>query len=377
MWEYTAMNEHSRIQARVILGDIFQEGGRLALARKWAAVFSLVFLAGCSGICIVDAERSSVYVRRDDGRFREVPLYVGENGYATLKRSETHSFILRTISFDGKELSRESMPLFLTGYGGDEYAFSDNGEKVAYVESIGFSPLHRLRVALAHAPNDNLLPDGVCDNLRAFLGYSVFWLSPSNILLYANNSGPFHEPEKRADICIVDINGMRVSLLPGYDSCGCGPILLSPSRRYLLASEEIIDTRLYRLHIVDLDVGKEVFVITPRGNEMEAHGAVWCSEDEVVFAVDGVVYTQKVGSPDKREVFRVHPPCGIWLYAVDSARGLHYQLFDKRSCPAKKIGGWRVHNIETHVDRKVTGEQITGRVLLNRKRDKIVAAVGR
>jgi hypothetical protein len=85
---------------------------------------------------------------------------------------------------------------------------------------------------------------------------------------------------------------------------------------------------------------------------------------------------QKVGFPDKREIFRVQPKRGVWLYAVDSAHGLHYQMFDTRSRPAKKIGGWRVHNLDTHDDRELTGERITGKVLMNSKRDKIVATVG-
>ena len=344
--------------------------------RKWALCWSFLLLAGCSGVCIVDAERSVVYIRRDTGSFREEPLYANGNGYVTLQRSETNSFVLRTIDFAGKETNRKDLPLFLTGYRGDEYAFSDEGKRFAYVEFIGAGPIKRLRVASILSPKDSILPAGVCDNLRAALGYSVFWLSPTRILLYAKNSGPFHQPEKREDICILDIDGMSVSRLPGYDNCYCGPILLSPSKRYLLASEKIIDTHLYRLHIVDLDFGKEIFEITPTGDDMDAHGAIWRSDDEVVFTVDDVVYTQKVGSPDKREVFRVQPKRGIWLYAVDSEHGLHYQMFDKRSRPAKKIGGWRVHNLDTHDDRELTGEQITGIVLMNSKRDKIVAAVG-
>lgn len=370
------MNELSRIHARTFLDDSKYKAGCLSLLKKWVAVFTYLLVAGCSGVCIVDTERSSVYIRRDEGSFREEPLCVNDNEYMTLKRSETNSFCLRMISFDGKELSRKNMPLFLTGYRGDQYAFSDDGEMVAYVEFIETGRIRRLRVVRTHAPNDNLLPAGVCDNLRAALGYSVYWLSPTKILLYSKNSGPFHEPEKREDICILDIDGMRVSLLPGYDNCYCGPTLLSPSKRYLLASEKIIDTHLYRLHIVDLDVGKEIFVITPAGDDMDAHGAVWCSDEEVVFTVDGVVYTQKVGSPDKREIFRVQPKRGVWLYAVDSAHGLHYQMFDKRSRPAKLTGGWRVHNLDTHNDKELTGEQITGKVLMNNKRDKIVATVG-
>lgn len=370
------MSMFLQILTMTVLNDLNQTGGCLSLLKKWAAFSLLLLVTGCSGICIVDTERSAVYIRRDDGRFREEPLYVKDNGYMTLKRTETNSFILRMISFDGKELNRKSMPLFLTGYGGDEYAFSEDGKMFAYMERIGVGPLHRLRVAITHAPDDNLLPPGVCDSLRASLGYSVFWLSPRRILLYAKNSGPFHEPEKREDICIVDVDGMRVSRLPGYDRWYCGPILLSPSKRYLLASEKIIDTHLYRLHIVDLNAGKEIFVITPTGEDMDAHGAVWRSDEEVVFTVDGVVYAQKVGLSDRREIFRVQPKRGVWLYAVDSTHGLHYQMFDTRSQPAKKIGGWRVHNLDTHDDKELTGESITGKVLMNSKRDKIVATVG-
>jgi hypothetical protein len=370
------MNTRSQIFTRTAWDDSKNKGGGLSLVKKWAAVFPLLLVAGCSGVCIVDTERSSVYIRRDKGSFREEPLYVKDNGYVTLQRSETNSFILRSINFAGQETNRREMPLFLTGYGGDKYAFSDEGKRFAYVEYIGAGPIERLRVASTLSPKYNVLPAGVCDNLRAALGYSVFWISPTRILLYAKNPMPYHEPEKREDICILDLDDMRVARLPGYDNYWCGPILLSPSKRYLLASEEIIDTHRYRLHIVDLNAKKEIFVIAPTGDDMDAHGAVWSSDDEVVYAVDGVVYTQKVGSPDKREIFRVQPKRGVWLYAVDSAHGLHYQMFDTRSRPVKMIGGWRVHNLDTNDDRELTGEQITGRVLMNGKRDKIVATVG-
>jgi len=95
-----------------------------------------------------------------------------------------------------------------------------------------------------------------------------------------------------------------------------------------------------------------------------------------VYAVDGVIYTQTVGSPDNREVFRMKPKRGVWLYGVDAQRNLHYQMYDTQSDNSKEIGGWRTHNLDTHEDRELTGERVSGRVLMNGKRDKIVTTVG-
>lgn len=341
------------------------------------AVLASLFLAGCASVCIVDSKSRAVIVKRDTGTFREEPLYVREDGYATLKRTETNSFVCKYYGFDGKVVSQTCLPLLFQGYGGDEYAFSDRGDCLAYIERYGHRGVHKkLRVCLLSKPFENLIRPGVCDDLRAYSGYKVFWIDPSTILLYAKNAGECFTQARKEDSFILHLDGMRVSQLPGYYDSFHGPVVLSPSRRYLLASETMGYSLVYRLHIVDLKVEKEIEVITPVGERMPAFGAVWGSDNEVVYAVDGVIYTQTVGSPDKREVFRMKPKRSVWLYAVDSQRNLHYQMYDTQSDNSKEIGGWRTHNLDTHEDRELTGERVSGRVLMTGNRDKIVTTVG-
>ena len=345
----------------------------------WSGIYvflSSLLLAGCAGVCVMDVASNSVIVYRDSGTFREVPLYVREDGFSTLKRTEENTFERKDYTFEGKEVGRTYLPLLFQGYRSDDYAFSESGEYLAYLERVGNElGRHRLELCLVVKPTENILPAGVCNNLQAFCGYKVFWIDPSTILLYAMNAGIHNTKGHEEDICVLHLDGMRVSWMPGYYSF-YGEVLLSPSRRYLLATAEMGLSRLYSLNIIDLKAEKEIAVIKPSGNVMSPHGAVWTSDEELVYAVDGVVYTQKIDSPEKREVFRMEPKHAIWMYAVDARRNLHYQMFDEDSDYSKSIGGWRTHNLDTHEDKKLTGEQITGRVLMNSKRNKIVAEVG-
>lgn len=345
----------------------------------WSGVFvflSSLLLAGCAGVCIVDVVSNSVIVRRDSGTFGEVPLFVRDDGFGTMKRTENDAFVRKDYTFDGKEVSRTYLPLLFKGYRCDDYAFSENGAHLAYLERVGKElGRRRLKLCLVAKPTENILPAGVCSNLQAFCGYKVFWIDPSTVLLYAMNAGIHSTKNHEEDICMLHLDEMRVSWMPGYSSF-YGEVLLSPSRRYLLATAQMGLSRLYSLNIIDLKAEKEIAVIKPSGDVMPPYGVVWSSDDEVVYVVDGVVYAQKVGSLEKREVFRMEPGREIRLYAVDARRNLHYQMFKEVNDYPKNVGGWRIHNLDTHEDKKLTGEEISGKVLMNSKRDKIVAEVG-
>ena len=123
-------------------------------------IISSLFVTGCAGVCIVDVASSSVIVRRDDGTFREEPIYLKESSFVTLGRTETNTFVCKEYSFAGKEIGRTYMPLLFTGYGGDEYAFSPDGRHVAYMESFNACQNHRLRIFSISEEGTKLLPTG-------------------------------------------------------------------------------------------------------------------------------------------------------------------------------------------------------------------------
>lgn len=268
------------------------------------------------------------------------------------------------------------MPLFHRRYGGDDYAFSDDGNLFAYIARVGDSSVRRLHVCSVLEPTKNLLPIGVCDELQALCGYMVMWVDSRTILLYPDVGYPARM--KKEPVRLICVSDFRIcNLLEVYGSYG--PKALSPSKRYIMVSdsfENIVSPTLYRLHIIDLLNGQKISEILPDGKEMAAHGAVWSSDNEIVYAVDNVVYTQQIGSAKKREVVRMKAKRGIWLYAVDGKRNLHYQVFADTGGYSETVGGWRIYNLDTKEDRELTGNQIKGKVLMSRMRDKIVTTVG-
>ncbi len=341
-------------------------------------IISSLLIAGCAGVCIVDADRSSVIIKRDDGTFREEPVYMTEHSFATLKRTETNTFVCKEYNFAGKEISRTYIPLLFTSYGDDEYAFSPDGQHLAYMERFDGYSRSRLRVfsITKEGTKPMLTNPGPHNNLSAYSGYKVFWVDATTILLYAKNAHEGFGLGHKENSLFFHLENMGSSEISGYYDSSYGPVLLSPSKRYLLASEEVGTSTRFRFHIVDLKAEKEVFTISPAGEDFHVYHAVWSSDDGVVYAVDNVVYEQKIGSSEKREIIRVKSKRGIWLHAVDCKRNLHYQMIDTSSGSSKEIGGWRTHNLDTHEDKELTGEKVHGRVLMTPHLDKIVTTVG-
>lgn len=337
----------------------------------WVLIQSLI--SGCAGVCIVDVATSSIIVRKTEGAFREAPLYITEDGFMTLQRSEMSTFVLRKVGFDGKDKETSFLPLFTTAYGGEAYAFSEDGSKFAFVNWEHESPM-RLFVGSITNPKVNVLPTGVCDDLRASFGYEVLWVDEENILVYPDVGYPL--PGKKAKpICLLSLHDMRVVRL--IDVFGSyGPKQLSPSKRYLMASEGMEDSLLYRIHIIDLKEKKKVYEISPVGKKMHPRGVVWSSDDEMLYAVDNVVYAQRIGGQDKKEVLRLKPDQAAELYAVDSCRNLHYQIYDNSRSLSDPLGGWRMFNLDTKKDTQLTRRKITGKVLINREQNKIVTEIG-
>jgi hypothetical protein len=331
----------------------------------------------------VDVESESVTLRRDFGSFVEVPFYVTNDGFSTLQRKDNQTFVMLDVGFDGKVQRRKDMPLFHNGYRGDTCAFSEDGNKVAYIKSewfgdrgsVNYHRVSRLSVCSIQKPTVNLLPAGVCDNLLASCGYRVMWVDSNSILLYPDVG--YSGRKNKEYIRMLSLSDMRIcNLLEVYGS-SCGPLFLSPSKRYLLASEDVSGSTLERLHIIDLKAEKEIAVITPKGEGMPAHGAVWSADDEIVYSVDNRVYMQKICSQQEKEVFRVNPKYGdgAWLYAVDSKRNLHYERYQRINGCSEPVDGWRTFNLDTKEEKKLMGKHISGKVLMNGKRNKIVAEV--
>ncbi len=353
---------------------------RLWTCRSWVekgsialhVIFCSLITAGCgtAGLCIVDVEKSSVIFRRESGRYRESPLYVTQEGFRTLQRTETNSYILRTVGFDGKEVSQINLSLFTAACGTDSYAFSDDGMRLAYVKQ---KPDRNNQIYVSSITNvtENLLPTGEGENMHARLISVILWVN-SDVFLFFPNNGPRMEKDP---IYLIRLDERKSTQLDSVAS-SYGPTLLSPSKRYLLVSEGINNTLRYRLIVFDLSGPRKIFMIEPPGMKMHAWGAVWSSNDELMYAVDNVVYAQKVGSQEKVEVLRLKQSYGAWLYAVDSRRNLHYQIYDRDSSSSRQIGGWRTFNLDTKEDNELTGHQINGKVRMTRERDIIVAEVG-
>ncbi|MEI7900705.1 MAG: hypothetical protein WCK89_10640 [bacterium] len=335
-------------------------------------VFSSLLVSGCgtAGLCVVDVDNASVVYRRKGGTFREAPLCATQEGFMTLQRTETSRFVVRRVGFDGKEMSQTDLPLFTTSYGDESYAFSEGGQRIAYVKWKTDRNPHLVVCSTANV-EVNLLPMGMGDNLGEIYECLVLWVN-CDLVLVSPQGG---EQGGKDPFYLIDIYNKKKTFLCDIMH-SYGPKLLSPSKRYLLVSEGNNDSLLYRIHIFDLIAKKKVFEIIPSGKEMHAWGAVWNSDDELVYAVDNLVYAQKIGSTDKREILRLKQCYGAWLYAVDSKHNLHYQIISKEGIGSKRVGGWRTFNIDTKEDKELTEHRINGKVLMTRERDKIVAEVG-
>lgn len=329
-------------------------------------LWSTLVITGCgtAGICMVDVEKSTVVYKEGMGRFREVPQIFCHDGIMTLQRTETNSFLLRLIGFDGRETSRKDYPLFMTSYGTASYAFSDDGENLAYV-NWGLNQCRRLFVRSATDRDGEAkclmdIPDTVYDGI-------VMWTAP-DVILFA--------PKGVVDpVYLINVRtGKTVKLCdhsPSY-----GPLQLSASKRYLLASEgRNRCSGVYRINIFDLASQKKITEIVPSGTDIGGRGAVWNGDNEIVYATDNEVYRQNILSKVKMKCLELDPQNCAYLYAVDGKQNLHFQTF-KRKFGGGHVGGWHIFNLETGVNKQLTTHRITGRVLLSPKRDIVVAEVG-
>ena len=214
-------------------------------------VFMSLLVTGCgtAGLCIVDVENASVVFRRERGTFRESPLYATREGIMTLQRTETNDFVLRRVGFAGKELNRTNLSLFTTSYGDSSYAFSEDGQKKAYV-NWQMDQNHRLVVCSTVKDNENILPAGMGDNLGRIYGGLVLWVN-NDLVLFSPLGGGQGGIGGIEPVYLIDVCGKKMTQL-----CNIvhpyGPRLLSPSKEYFLVSEEIKDSRLYRIQIIDL-----------------------------------------------------------------------------------------------------------------------------
>jgi len=329
-------------------------------------VLSILMTTGCgtAGICMVEEEKSSVVFKEGRGRFREVPQIVVHDGIMTLQRTETNRFLLRMIGFDGREMSRKDYPLFMTSYGSASYAFSDDGENLAYV-NWGLNQCRRLFV---RSPKDRKgedkclmdIPDTVYDAV-------VMWTAPDVIL--------FSLKGLVDTVYLINVKTGKIIELcdqtPSY-----GPLQLSASKRYLLVSEGRSDcSGVYLLNIFDLASQKKIAEIIPAGTDMGGRGALWNGDDEIVYATDNKVYMQNIWAKGVTKCFEMKPQNSACLYAIDGKQNLHYQTY-KRKFGGGQVGGWYIFNLKTGVNKQLTSHRITGRVRLSPERNIVVAEVG-
>jgi len=347
---------------------------RINRVAYWIVLALPLLLAGCAGVCIVDVPSASVIHRRGSGSFREKPVSVTADSFTTLQRDDKNAYIVRTVGFDGKEVRRSYMPLFTTAYGGSAYSFSEDGTKMAFVNWEPNRRPMRLNVCSVTNLAVNLLPAGVCDHLRARFGYTVMWLDEDTILIYPN-VGSQLSGEEAESVQILHLGELR--LVQGHEVFGSnGPLLLSPSKRYLMATEDIGDTLLGKIHILDLSTGKVVYEVLPSGEKLNPRGIVWRSDDEIIYSVDNRVVLRDIHSACEKDLFETKPNQAAELFAVDAKHNLHYQIYDDRKLFGNPALGWRVYNLRTRIDHPFSGKVVTGGVFMNPARNVIVAEVG-
>lgn len=262
-------------------------GAYLKMAVVYATLAAVVTMfAGCdAGFCIVDAKLGTVTFRKSSGTFREIPVTIDTNGsrLMTLQRTDTNSYVTRWVGFDAKTQSESSILPVLNEYGGEAYAFTEDGQKLAYLDGS-----NQLFICTMTNMGVNLLPQDIRSMWPDIYDCRVVWLNADSVLVVPRLRGRIEVP-----VDIVHLGSNRVRrLCSAVESHH--PILISPAGRYLVATETMADTRSHRLVVYDMATYRKVFEVTPDG-EMSAYSVVWASDEELVFAVDNRICSQRIG----------------------------------------------------------------------------------
>jgi hypothetical protein len=266
------------------------------------AVLSL-FLIGCKnwiydvGIGLIDTKTQSMTFL-PSGESREVVVNVFEENrsFQTLQRIGDQ-LQMRTITFDGKVLSKRAIPLLLEGYcSNNNYAVSPDGRQIIYFDY----PTKGLRVFDTASGEDSPLMDGVASSGAGIA--KIHFISHDEIVIILLND----EVIGRTGNTIVQLNieteAAKTITEPVY-LFPCLDPSFSRSSRYLAYWEANQNHSIYGdIRILDLKACQVVGTIKNPGDALLANPCLSPSEQMVACVVGNSIVTAPLSGDPVRTV---------------------------------------------------------------------------
>lgn len=255
--------------------------------------------AGCSywiydvGIGLIDTKTQSMtFLRPEESREVVVNVLEQDRSFQTFQRIG-NQLQMRTITFDGKFLSKRTIPLLLEGYcSNNKYAVSPNGRQIIYFDYS----TKGLRIYDAANNDDSPLMDRVAST-DVYIA-KIHFVSQNEIVLILLND----ESMGRTGNAIVQFNIVTkiaktiaepIYLFPCLDAS------FSRSNRYLAYWEASQKHSIYGdIRILDLKTSQVVGTIKNPGDALMANPC-WSPSEQMVacFVENSIVTAPLSGNP--------------------------------------------------------------------------------
>lgn len=340
----------------------------MTVSKSVVAMTLAFFLGGCAENCIVDIRNDRITELYGQGEYRTWPILVSSNTVTTLWRSETNTYVMSQLSLDARVLWRKELPIFARGVFNKDIAFSADGSYVAYTKLCIGQSFFKLQIAKVDAPTENLLPPGLFDRFDCVY---LEWASPDTLIVCEES---VFKDERT--ISKLELKYMRKTELLRNQNC-CLNLFsprLSPSRRFLLVHDKPRKAQHYRVCVIDLNGCQESSYVDARDISEGILDAVWVSDTEVAFVANNTVYRQHLLDEKRTAVLSSSRENEIILFAVDAKNNLHYQLMTLYGGRSRH-GNWRIHNLDTGLDRELCGYHAWDFMLTDPSRNVFVAPV--